>query len=83
MHFYIEKPGYKVNISLNHPIEAKFGFNIKEKQLCSIIGKAQGFIMAKMESGKIVIANEPLQTKALSHRRTASMGESFLVCPQP
>ena len=45
---YREKPGYKVNIVLNHPIEAKFGFNLNEKELCSIIGKAQGFIKTDM-----------------------------------
>ncbi len=45
---YREKPGYKVNIALNHPIEAKFGFNIREKLLCSIIGKAQNFVKTEM-----------------------------------
>ena len=45
---YREKPGYKVNIDLNHPIEAKFGFNSGERDLCSIIGKAQGFIKTDM-----------------------------------
>ncbi|SBW04238.1 PAS domain protein [uncultured delta proteobacterium] len=45
---YREKPGYKVNIVLNHPIEAKFGFNPNERELCSIIGKAQSFIKTDM-----------------------------------
>ena len=45
---YREKPGYKVNITLDHAIEAKFGFNKNEKTLCSIVGKAQNFIKTDM-----------------------------------
>ncbi len=45
---YREKPGYKVNILLNHAIEAKFGFNINETRLCSIVSKAQGLIKTEM-----------------------------------
>ncbi len=47
---YREKPGYKVNIALDHVIEAKFGFNLNEGLLCSIIGKAQGFAKTDMIS---------------------------------
>lgn len=54
---YREKPGYKVNITLNHAIEAKFGFNKNEKTLCAIVGKAQNFIktdlIAKRWFGKV------------------------------
>ncbi len=52
-----EKPGYKVNIALDHQIDAKFGFNINEKLLCSIVGKAQSFVktdmLAKRWFGKV------------------------------
>ena len=43
-----EKPGYKVNITLNHAIEAKLGFNIRETLLCSVMSKAQGFMKTDM-----------------------------------
>ena len=43
-----EKPGYKVNITLNHAIDAKFGFNPREKTLCSVMSKAQGFMKTDM-----------------------------------
>ena len=45
---YREKSGYKVNIALNHAVEVKFGFNLKETALRSIISKAQGFARPEM-----------------------------------
>jgi len=40
---YREKQGYKVNIRFGIPLDSYFGFNLKEKQLCAIISKAQLF----------------------------------------
>ena len=42
---YREKPGYKVNIQFNIPIEESFfGLSKKEVELCSIIDKSMNFI---------------------------------------
>lgn len=41
---YREKPGYKVNISFNTPIDSIIGFNKDETLLCSIIDKSLLFI---------------------------------------
>jgi signal transduction histidine kinase len=38
---YLEKPGYKINITFNSPLmDSFFGFNKNEETLCSIISKA-------------------------------------------
>ena len=38
---YLERPGYKINISFSSPLaEAYFGFNKDEAMLCSVISKA-------------------------------------------
>ena len=41
---YMEKPGFKANIVFDSPSDTYFGFNKNERVLCSIIGKAQGYI---------------------------------------
>lgn len=41
---YREKPGYKVNVSFNTPIDSLYGFNKNETVLCSIISKTMSFI---------------------------------------
>ncbi|MCL1983011.1 MAG: diguanylate cyclase [Clostridiales bacterium] len=41
---YREKPGFKVNIELNAPMDSYFGFFKGEGILCSIIDKAQQFV---------------------------------------
>jgi len=47
---YLEKPGYKINISFNSPVvESFFGFNINEDILISIIDKA----LIKINTDKI------------------------------
>ena len=42
---YREKPGYKINIRFNAPLEESyFGFNKNEEMLCSVFKKAQSFL---------------------------------------
>ena len=41
---YREKPGYKINVRFNVPMDSYFGFNIKETLLCSIFSKTQSYI---------------------------------------
>lgn len=41
---YREKPGYKVNIRFNTPMDSFFGFNKNEEILCSIISKTQAYV---------------------------------------
>ena len=41
---YREKPGFKINVKFNTPMESYFGFNINEGELCSIINKAQFYV---------------------------------------
>ena len=41
---YLEKPGYKANIVFDHPYGSRFGLNIEEETLCSIISRAQNFV---------------------------------------
>ncbi|MCL2155879.1 MAG: GGDEF domain-containing protein [Leptospirales bacterium] len=44
---YREKSGFKINIKLNLPMNSHFGFNKKERILCSIIDKAQQFVQTE------------------------------------
>ena len=41
---YREKTGFKINISLNIPLDSHFGFNKDEAVLCSIVDKAQAYV---------------------------------------
>ena len=41
---YREKPNYKININFGVPADSFFGLNIDERELCSIIGKAQEYV---------------------------------------
>lgn len=44
---YREKPGYKINISFDTPIDSMFGFNKNETVLRSIMDKARTYIKSK------------------------------------
>jgi signal transduction histidine kinase/CheY-like chemotaxis protein len=38
---YLERPGFKTNLIFNHPSDSRFGFNITEGLLRSVVSKAQ------------------------------------------
>jgi len=48
---YQERAGFKVNVVFDRSLESAFGFNINEKELCSIINKALHLIDTKGISG--------------------------------
>ena len=41
---YMEMTGFKANLVLNRTYESKFGFNVEQNTLCSIVSKAQSLI---------------------------------------
>ena len=41
---YMEMTGIKINLVLDRTYESQFGFNLKQKALCSIVSKAQSLI---------------------------------------
>jgi len=64
MRNYREKPGYKINIRFDSPLEESyFGFNKKEEMLCSIFKKAQQYV----DTAKI---GEEWKTKIYDYSRT-------------
>ena len=44
---YLEKPGFKINLSFARSSDSYFGFNLNEEVLCSIVSKVQRLVDTK------------------------------------
>jgi len=76
---YLELPNYKVNIVFDNIIHVRFGLNIEEKILCSIINKAIGVIDTAGISSRWMRQTYDYRLKVTQAQFPLLIGSSFLL----
>jgi len=75
---YNEFLGYKANIVFDYPSESRFGFNINEEVLCSIMDKTLGMIDLKSMSDQWMRQTYDYRVKLMEARLPFLIGSSIL-----
>jgi len=75
---YNEFVGYKANIIFNYTSESRFGFNINEEILCSIVDKALGMLDSRAIADQWMRKTYDYRSKLAEAQRPLLLGSSIL-----